>query len=114
MPDWGYTLNKDNQINLDLYGISHINELFAIEPTIKSCIACGSCTGACSAGNFTQMNLRKIIALMSRGEIQTLSQELSKCMLCGKCTLVCPRGVNTRNIIINAKNILKNLEFVNN
>jgi len=114
MTDWGYTINNDNQINLDLYTMSHIQELIALEPSIRSCIACGSCTGVCSAGNFTQMNLRKIIALIARGEIHTVSQELSKCMLCGKCTLVCPRGVNTRNIILNSKNILNDLEIVNN
>ncbi len=114
MQDWGYTINNDNQINFDFYAPNLINKLIAIEPSIRSCIACGSCTGVCSAGNFIQMNLRKIIALIARGEIQTLSQELAKCMLCGKCTLVCPRGVNTRNVIVNAKNILSDLEVVNN
>jgi heterodisulfide reductase subunit C len=111
MPDWGYIINTNNQIDLDFNDRELLQKLIESEPSVKLCIACGSCSGACSAGNFTQFSLRKIIALVSRGEIQDLSKELSKCMLCGKCTLVCPRGINTRNVIVNVRKFLNNIEI---
>jgi len=74
--------------------------LKAHEPSFNICISCGTCTATCSAGNFTDMNLRKIITLINRGDITSTRNELAKCMLCGKCSLACPRGVNTRNVIV--------------
>jgi heterodisulfide reductase subunit C len=113
MAEWGYSINQNNQIDLDFNDSQHFQKLVEAEPSAKLCISCGSCAGTCSAGNFTQFSLRKIIALLSRGEILELSQELSKCMLCGKCTLVCPRGVNTRNLIINARRLMSKIEIAN-
>jgi heterodisulfide reductase subunit C len=111
MPEWGYKININNQIDLDFNDKKYLQKLIESEPSVKSCFACGTCSGVCSAGNFTQLSLRKIIALVSRSEIQDLSKELSKCMLCGKCTLVCPRGVNTRNFILSARKLLNDIEI---
>jgi heterodisulfide reductase subunit C len=110
MPDWGYKINNNNLIDLDLKENVYLEKICEIEPSFKQCIACGTCAGTCSTGNFTQFSLRKIIALLNRGEIRELSKELAKCMLCGKCSLVCPRDVNTRNVIVNTRNILKDFE----
>jgi heterodisulfide reductase subunit C len=111
MPEWGYTINKNNQIDFDLKDLKIFELISCSEPSVKMCIACGTCAGTCSTGNFTQFSLRKIISLIARGEINNLSEELTKCMLCGKCSLVCPRGINTRNLILNARKILNELKI---
>lgn len=106
MQNWGYNINKDNQIDFDKNDRSVMNRLSALEPTYNICISCGSCAGTCTAAEFTTLSLRKINVLVSRGEIKGLRAELSRCMLCGKCTLICPRGVNTRNVILNLLKLL--------
>jgi heterodisulfide reductase subunit C len=104
MIDFGYTLTPSSRIDLDKIDKTNLKALFEAEPDMYKCIACGSCAASCSAGNFSQANLRKVLLLLERGmEDQALSL-IEGCMLCGKCTLVCPRGINTRNII---RNILK-------
>lgn len=100
MKSFGYSINKDRQIDYDKTD-KRISEYVSIhEPSFNICIACGTCTASCSAGNFTEISLRKIIHLTKRGETKDLKSEISKCMLCGKCYLACPRGVNTRNVIL--------------
>ena len=69
-------------------------------PSSSACIGCGGCSATCSAGNFTEFNIRKIQMLMKRGENQLYMEQLHKCMLCGKCLAVCPRGVDTRGMIL--------------
>ena len=51
-------------------------------PSISACIECGGCTATCTAGNFTEFNIRKIQMLMRRGENKICFEHLHKCMLC--------------------------------
>ena len=106
MVNWGYKINKDNQVDFDSNSREKMTELLIQEPSFNLCISCGTCTATCSSNNFTTLNLRKINILLSRGEVKNLKEVLSQCMLCGKCTLACPRGVNTRNLILNLLKIL--------
>jgi heterodisulfide reductase subunit C len=107
MNKWGYSINKDNQIHVDSGDIETLARIIDLEPSLKLCFSCGTCAGSCSAGNFTELSLRKINLLILRGEaIKKVQDEIAKCMLCGKCTLVCPRGVNTRNLIMSIKKVL--------
>jgi heterodisulfide reductase subunit C len=99
MDDFGYSIVRDNSIIYDSNSRSIADYVLKHEPSLYKCIQCGSCTGSCSAGAFTNYNFRKMHLLMRRGENSQLMQALSKCMFCGKCQLVCPRGVNTRNVI---------------
>ena len=105
---FGYSVNKDRQIDFD--GNSHEIALrvAAAEPSLNLCISCGTCAATCTAARFTDFSLRKIILLVKRGETRGLRKEASRCMLCGKCQLVCPRGINTRNVIQNIKRALNN------
>ena len=75
-------------------------------PEAQTCIACGSCTATCTAGNLTQFNFRKVYTQVRRGEYKGAYEELNKCMLCGKCRLSCPRGINTRGVIMKIRNML--------
>lgn len=99
MIDFGYGLTPSSTINLDKTDLSSFKELVELEPDVLKCIACGSCCASCSAGNFTEMNLRKIVLTLSRGDNSVIG-DIRSCMLCGKCIMVCPRGINTRNVIL--------------
>jgi len=103
MIDFGYSLSNDRQINYDKNDLKIARFVNKCEPTFKICIACGTCTATCSAGQFTDFNFRKLMIMIKRGENQHVMEDISKCMLCGKCALACPRNVNTRNVIINIK-----------
>jgi heterodisulfide reductase subunit C len=108
---FGYTIHKDNQIDFDKNSRLMFEYISSLEPSIKTCIGCGSCTATCSTGNFTEFSLRKLYLLIKRGEISGIKNEIGKCMLCGKCMLVCPRGVNTRNVILSIQRALLNESF---
>jgi heterodisulfide reductase subunit C len=107
MKPFGYTINKDRQIDFDTNDRKLAAFIKTIEPSINLCIGCGSCTGTCSAGHFTDLNIRRIQTFLQRGETGQLKKEISKCMLCGKCQLVCPRGINLRNLILLIHNSLE-------
>jgi len=100
MPNFGYTISADRQIDYDRMDLRLARYLEKHEPSFRICIACGTCSATCSAGLFTDFSLRSIIGKIKRGEVAKLKIEIEKCMLCGKCQLACPRGVNTRNVIL--------------
>jgi heterodisulfide reductase subunit C len=107
MRKWGYLINKDNQFDIDAANMETMAKIIELEPSLSFCYACGTCSATCSAGNFSELSLRKLNILILRGETtKTIRDEISRCMLCGKCTLVCPRGVNTRNLILSIKKVL--------
>ena len=104
---FGYSIQRDNQIDFDKNDLSLYNEVKKKEPSILMCMSCGSCAATCSAAQYTEFSLRKIILQVARGEVTNMGNEIQKCMLCGKCHLACPRGVNTRNIILVIKTYLE-------
>ncbi|MFH0896261.1 MAG: 4Fe-4S dicluster domain-containing protein [Bacteroidota bacterium] len=103
MKNFGYTLQKDRQIDYDKNDKRIIEFVRKFEPTVNICIACGTCTATCTAAQFTDFNIRMVHTLMKRGETDRLAEEIAKCQYCGKCLLACPRGVNTRNMILGIK-----------
>jgi len=107
--EFGYTTQKTRQIDYDRNDKRVLDHLKKHEPSVLTCIACGSCTATCSAGNFSGFNIRLVQTLLRRGEIEPLKLEIRKCMLCGKCQLVCPRGVNMRNMILAIQTAIEKL-----
>lgn len=87
MINFGYSLSNDRQIDFDKNDLKIARFVNQGEPTFKICIACGTCTATCSAGQFTDFNFRKLMIMIKRGEDHKVKEEVSKCMLCGKCTL---------------------------
>lgn len=98
MMDFGFKLAASSTIDLDKVDLTLYKKIAQIEPDIKRCMACGSCSATCTAGEFSGMSVRKMILAMQRGK--DITKMLSNCMLCGKCTMVCPRGINTRHLIL--------------
>ncbi len=109
MPDFGFTISKDRQIDFDENKKLLFEEVAVWEPSIYRCISCGTCAATCTAAQFTNYSLRKMILLLKRGEDKEVISTISKCMLCGKCQLACPMGVNTRNLILGIQNSIKKL-----
>jgi heterodisulfide reductase subunit C len=104
---FGYTIQEDNQINVDGNSMDLFYAVKKKEPTLLMCMACGTCSATCSAAQFTDFSLRQVILRVMRGETKRIEREVEKCMLCGKCHLACPRGVNTRNIILAIRSSLQ-------
>jgi heterodisulfide reductase subunit C len=107
MEKFGFTISKGHQIDYELNDRRIAEYIYEREPSFRSCIECGGCSGTCTTGNLTKFSLREIIILIKRGENDQAHENINKCMLCGKCTLVCPRGVNTRNIVVLAKQAIQ-------
>ena len=100
MTDFGFKLSPSSAIDLDKADRSLYGRLAELEPDVRICMACGSCSASCTAAPFTGMSVRKVILALQRGKEKDAAAMLSGCMLCGKCTMVCPRGINTRHLIL--------------
>ena len=98
MIDFGFGLSRSSAIRLDEVDLSLYHKLEKIEPGIRVCVSCGSCSSTCTAGPWSGMSVRKLILDLQRGE--DIRPMLRNCMLCGKCSMVCPRGINTRHLIL--------------
>jgi heterodisulfide reductase subunit C len=108
--DFGFKLSPSSAINLDKVDLSLYERLATLEPDVRICMACGSCSATCTAGPYTGMSVRKVILDLQRGKEKEAEALLSGCMLCGKCTMVCPRGINTRHLILSLERYYKKEE----
>jgi heterodisulfide reductase subunit C len=109
MDRFGFSISIGRQIDYDANDRSIAEYIYDREPSFRVCIECGCCSATCTTGNFTRFSLRELQILLKRGENEQVREEIKKCMLCGKCTLVCPRGVNTRNVIMLAREAFKKI-----
>jgi heterodisulfide reductase subunit C len=100
---FGFTKIKGRQINYEANDRSVAEYIFKREPSFRLCIECGGCAATCTTGHFIRFSLRELNILIKRGENDQVGRSIRKCMLCGKCSLVCPRGVNTRNVVLLAR-----------
>jgi heterodisulfide reductase subunit C len=103
MEKFGFTISKGRQIDYEANDRTIAAYISEREPSFRICIECGCCSATCTTGNFTRFSLRELQILLKRGENEQVRESIKKCMLCGKCTLVCPRGVNTRNVVMLAR-----------
>ena len=69
MVNWGYTITRGRRVDIDSNDMSYSRKLLAEFPELQSCIACGSCTATCTAGNLTKFNVRKLQTLVRRGRV---------------------------------------------
>lgn len=107
MIDFGFGISPSSAIKLDDFDRTKYNKLCEMEPDILKCMACGSCAAVCTAGQFSDMNLRKVILLLGRGRDEEAVKMVEHCLLCGKCLIVCPRGINTRHLLTSIIKVYK-------
>ncbi len=105
MVDFGFGLVPSSRINLDLFDKEKYEELASVEPDVRKCMSCGSCTAVCTAGKFTTTSLREAIESIHNGQPGKALEMLGSCQFCGKCAMVCPRGINTRHLILSINKI---------
>ncbi|MBP3357218.1 MAG: 4Fe-4S dicluster domain-containing protein [Rikenellaceae bacterium] len=105
--NWGFNIARPRAVDMDANDLSITRRIMAQMPEFQACIACGSCTATCTAGNLTSFNFRRVHTLVRRGEYEGAYEEMGKCMLCGKCRLSCPRGINTRGLVMLIKRELE-------
>ena len=86
--DFGFCLSPSSHVKMDTVDLTTFNRLKETNPDVNTCIACGSCTATCTAGNFTEMSFRRLLLMLQRGKEDEAKKMIQRCMLCGKCTLV--------------------------
>ncbi|MDX9882285.1 MAG: 4Fe-4S dicluster domain-containing protein [Prolixibacteraceae bacterium] len=96
---FGYSISKSRETDWDKLDHRFADRLLDLDPSVRLCVGCGSCTGACQAVSRSGYNIRKTHTRFRRGETGAFLSEIEQCMFCGKCAMVCPRGVNIRNVI---------------
>lgn len=104
---WGYKIQEDRSIVWEEGDFTLFNKVRQAEPSVGICISCGTCASACTAAQYTDFSLRRVIVNLQRGRLENIRKEIDRCLLCGKCHLACPRNVNTRNVILMIRKELK-------
>jgi heterodisulfide reductase subunit C len=99
MISFGFSIQKDRQIDFDANCLRIIDFVRKEEPSIDWCMSCGTCASGCTAALSAEYSLRRMIILARRGDETEIISGIHRCRFCGKCLNACPRGVNTRNII---------------
>jgi len=68
---------------------------------VKSCIQCGTCTGACPNASEMDYPPRKLIALLRAGMQDEVlsSNSMWYCASCYLCTVRCPRGIKPTDLM---------------
>jgi len=97
---FGFAINENRQINLDVADRELFKKVAITEPSILCCIFCGACASTCTVGDYTHISFRMVSLSLRRGLIDEAKKHVAKCMLCGKCTMICPRDVNIRHIML--------------
>ena len=75
--------------------------------SLKKCIQCGTCTGACPVSYMMDITPREVIALFRAGDIESIlsSRTIWICASCYACTVRCPQGVQVTDILYALKRL---------
>lgn len=66
---------------------------------ILTCFQCGTCTGSCPSGRYTNLNVRRIIKNSIKKDISG-DLDLWMCTTCYNCQERCPRGIKITDEIL--------------
>ena len=76
MPQFGFTISQPRAVNLDTNDLVPAEKILHDLPELQTCIACGSCTATCTAGNLTSFNFRKVRGINTRAVVMKIKREL--------------------------------------
>ncbi len=67
----------------------------------RRCMMCGKCSGSCPAYDDMDIRPHQFVALVDRGDIETLmnSKGIWNCLSCFSCVERCPRSVEPAKLI---------------
>ena len=67
----------------------------------RRCMMCGKCSGSCPAYDDMDIRPHQFVALVDRGDIETLmsSEGIWNCLSCFACVERCPRNVEPAKLI---------------
>ena len=67
----------------------------------RKCMKCGKCSGACPAFDAMDIHPHRFVALVDKGDIESLmaSKSIWNCLSCFACVERCPRSVEPANLI---------------
>ncbi len=67
----------------------------------RQCMMCGKCSGSCPAYDDMDIRPHQFVALVDRGDIETLmsSKGIWNCLSCFACVERCPRNVEPARLI---------------
>ncbi len=67
----------------------------------RRCMMCGKCSGSCPAYDDMDIHPHQFVALVDRGDIETLmnSKGIWNCLSCFACVERCPRSVEPAKLI---------------
>ena len=79
--------------------IDFITEMSGVNT--RQCMMCGKCSGSCPAYDDMDIRPHQFVALVDRGDIDTLmnSKGLWNCLSCFACVERCPRNVEPAKLI---------------
>lgn len=66
---------------------------------ILTCFQCGTCTGSCPSGRYTNLNVRRIVKDSVKKDISG-DPDLWMCTTCYNCQERCPRGIKITDEIL--------------
>ena len=68
MIEFGYSLQANRQIDMDLNNLRMLKYIRKNEPSIDWCMSCGTCASGCTAAATSDLSLRRMILMVRRGE----------------------------------------------
>lgn len=96
-----------------------VKELKELEELVIKCMKCGTCQAHCPLyqENFFEQSVARgkisLIESVYEGRLEEATKILKYidyCILCGRCKTNCPSGVQTDEIFLKAKNVLRKVE----
>ncbi len=100
-PMMGLTLENDDLVMSANLNCVVVNKNLDNDPTTQ-CLRCGKCVEVCPA------KISPVLICEHNDDKKRLKElEPNRCMECGLCSYICPARIKLRNIVINAKNAIK-------
>jgi len=90
-----YVLHRSEQLTPECGAI------LTLYPEVLRCLGCGQCTQVCPQ----ELDVRHLIALIERGELERAALDSIECIMCGLCTSRCPARIPQPDVFLLARRL---------